>query len=108
MNRARINKAVSPANNQPPSALNSGIDQIQKTAVLIREAVAFPCAACTVLRCAKGIGLIVHGLVVLPATELVLVLDLDTGHGPQTGKNQTIASPPAIGATAHANHGNLY
>jgi len=81
MNRARIHKTQSPANNHPtPEPLASGTDQVQKTAILIREAVAFPRTARTVLRCAKGIGLIVHGLVVLPATELVLVLDLDTGH----------------------------
>ena len=79
MNRARIHKAQSPANNQPASALNSGIDQVQKTAVLLREAVAFPCAACTVLRSTNCVGFVVHRLVVVPATELILVLDLNAG-----------------------------
>jgi hypothetical protein len=35
----------------------------------------------TVLCATKGIGFIVHGLVVVPTTELILALDHNPGHG---------------------------
>ncbi|QNI87346.1 hypothetical protein SynROS8604_00686 [Synechococcus sp. ROS8604] len=58
----------------------SGIDQVQKSSVLIHQSMAFPGRSCAVRGRAIRITFIVFGLEVSPSPELILVLDIDLGH----------------------------
>ena len=56
------------------------LDQVEKDAVVIAESMTFARGLCTVLGRAIGISLIIFGLVVMPATELILVLNFNAWH----------------------------
>ena len=58
----------------------SGIDHIQQLFLIINQAIAFTRRSSVLLGRPEGIGLVVHGLNMLPAAELVLHLDVDFGH----------------------------
>lgn len=72
--------------------------------MLIHETVALAGAAGTRLGGAEGVGLVVLALVVLPATELVLPLNVDRDHG-WTADIGIVASCRCLGTPAPANDG---
>lgn len=61
-------------------ARSSRVDHVQQSAVLVGESMAFPSAAGAALCGSEGIGFVVRCLVVVPATELILVLNFDARH----------------------------
>ena len=54
-----------------------GIHQVQEVPVLIHQSVSLACAPGTTLSSSVGIPFVVFGLVRIPTTELILVLDED-------------------------------
>ena len=54
-----------------------GIHQVQEVPVLIHQSVSLACAPGTTLSSSVGIPFVVFGLVRMPSTELILVLDED-------------------------------
>ena len=59
----------------------SGIDQIEKSSALVHQSMTFPRGSGTVSSSAVRVSLVVFRLEVSPFTELVVVLDIDLGHG---------------------------
>jgi hypothetical protein len=60
---------------------NSRIYQVQKTPVLIHQTMPFTCGFCSAYRSLIRITLVVFACIVLPLTELILILDVDFAHG---------------------------
>ncbi|WP_296443429.1 hypothetical protein [Vulcanococcus sp.] len=63
-----------------PAGLDSRLDQVEKAAVFIAESMTLARGLCAAVGRAIGISLIMFGLVVMPATELILVLNLNAWH----------------------------
>ena len=58
----------------------SGINDVQNIAISVHQPVASTGATCALLGGMKGTSFVVHGLVVVPVTDLILVFDVDPGH----------------------------